>query len=370
MNHFYRLPCLAACWLALTLGTAVQAEVQEPTDSVEDPFDLVSATMVEPGSAEPAAGQAACAGCDGPVNYGCCNSSCCNGSCCNNCCSMNCNCCPLWTVRGGLLAMWRSGPAANLVVAGAPTNVNAADLSFSLQAGWEVSAIRTLNNCWSLEARYLQIDGWVNNFGPIAETSSAVATPSVISVIGAAQNVSGNYRSLLRSAELNGRRQLNDWLTGLAGFRYLNVQESLTVVQDAGGIVATHVVGTQNHLFGGQLGLDGCLVQRGRGRIDAFGKAGIYGNAIENSGTSSFTGVGVGPFPFARTAGQVAFVGEIAVTGSWCYNDHITLRGGYQMLWLQGLALASDQFNTFGANFPTTGGIFAHGFMGGLEFSW
>jgi len=66
----------------------------------------------------------------------------------------------------------------------------------------------------------------------------------------------------------------------------------------------------------------------------------------------------------------VAFVGELSLVPMYRLNNSWTLRCGYNLLWIEGVALAPDQLDfsiaqTGGQD--TNGGIFAHGVNVGLE---
>ena len=104
-------------------------------------------------------------------------------------------------------------------------------------------------------------------------------------------------------------------------------------------------------------------------------KGGVYGNASTrrsvldnntfNSGNAGFT---------LDNHGKIAFVGELAFGSSYRLTDTLSLRASYNLLWLEGVASAGDQFTTppspingAGGNTtistgpPVGGGAFYHG---------
>jgi hypothetical protein len=111
--------------------------------------------------------------------------------------------------------------------------------------------------------------------------------------------------------------------------------------------------------------------------VDALGKAGLYVNDANNqiASQSEFFGVnttsGVGNT-------QVAFIGELAFNATCQLTCHWAVRAGYQLLWIEGVALASEQaiinpgpINGGAANaIDSSDGLFYHGFTGGLEFTY
>jgi hypothetical protein len=127
-----------------------------------------------------------------------------------------------------------------------------------------------------------------------------------------------------------------------------------------------------NHLWGGQVGFDALLWQRGNFRLEGLGKAGVYSNSVDNVVTTAGIGGAVPALTIADN--RTAFVGDLALTGAYQLNERWSIRGGYQLLWVDGVGLAADQFST--ANIATgTGTIdystaFYHGFTIGAEYWW
>ena len=73
---------------------------------------------------------------------------------------------------------------------------------------------------------------------------------------------------------------------------------------------------------------------------------------------------------------QVALVAEANLMANWQVTKHFSLRGGVQGLLLEGVALASENFNTadpYAARTPvmnTNGNAFYVGLTAGGEFVW
>lgn len=93
-------------------------------------------------------------------------------------CDPTCNCHaePLWVFRGGAIFLQRSTPTTSTLtfVPGGPSLINANDFHFGFRTGFEVGAIRRLNDCWDIDMRYLQIDSLNASVGPVDTESSAV----------------------------------------------------------------------------------------------------------------------------------------------------------------------------------------------------
>ncbi|MBC7819724.1 MAG: BBP7 family outer membrane beta-barrel protein [Planctomycetaceae bacterium] len=168
-------------------------------------------------------------------------------------------------------------------------------------------------------------------------------------------------------------------LTWFAGFRYFNVGERLNLTADGvvPGEVGNYNIRTRNNLYGAQLG---ARFRRTRGRFgwDATGQAGIFGNDAQQS--QFVQDFPAGPDSVLRNVSTsrsgVAFVGQGNLSGLYALTNVWNLRAGYNVIWIEGLALAPDQLDF---NFATAGsgtrvnndgGLFLHGVNVGLEARW
>jgi len=163
-------------------------------------------------------------------------------------------------------------------------------------------------------------------------------------------------------------------LSIFTGFRYLSLDEVFNIQStDLDEGTSDYNIRTMNDLYGWQIG---AAVRRCRGRVgwDLTGKAGIYGNWAEQSQS-----VGDFPPPFmlrsqrATSASNVAFVGELGLSAWYQFAEHFAVRGGYNLFWIEGVALAPDQLDF--TNTPSSGtalyagnGVFLHGVNIGLEW--
>ena len=163
-----------------------------------------------------------------------------------------------------------------------------------------------------------------------------------------------------------------------AGFRYIEVGNDLNIgVQSypppftETGEYTVHAI---NRLFGGQIGgrLRGTYNRFG---LELTGAAGIYGD----DATQSQTVIDYPNFPLRATSVQqnfAAFEGELNVSGIYRLNNNWSVKAGYSVIWLEGLALAPDQLdfnfatNPSGNQLSAAGGLFLHGANVGLEARW
>jgi len=139
---------------------------------------------------------------------------------------------------------------------------------------------------------------------------------------------------------------------------------------------------TTNNLTGIQFGTDMwvCLLPglRAGGEV----QAGVYGNHMNINTTigSNVPGTTV-DFRENLVNNDVAFLGQINLLATYRINYQWTIRGSYQFLYLDGVALAPENFNTIlpAINDPLfprqtvkndNGNVFYHGWNVGLEFMW
>jgi hypothetical protein len=163
----------------------------------------------------------------------------------------------------------------------------------------------------------------------------------------------------------------------LYGLRYLRADETLDVFgeRDEVGGTETGSYSTQatNDLYGGQFGmrLRHC---RGSWSVEGTGKAGLYFNDARQSQTI----IDFPDFVLRQTtasADHLAFFGELNATLIRQISDHWFVRGGYNLMWIDGVALAPDQLDfsltsTSGSDIDTGNTMFLHGINVGIEARW
>jgi hypothetical protein len=131
---------------------------------------------------------------------------------------------------------------------------------------------------------------------------------------------------------------------------------------------------TSNSLFGGQIGAAIRLWENGGPlHINCTPKAGLYDNAAANR-CEIVDSTGRYRLLSSDQRNQVAFMGDIGLTAVYQLTHHIALQGGYQLLWIQGAAMAGDQpmaaDSTTHNGISSNGGVFYHGAMANVAFTW
>jgi hypothetical protein len=202
------------------------------------------------------------------------------------------------------------------------------------------------------------------------------------------------HGSRLDSFEFNYRRR---WIgptcmiqgSWLAGVRYAQVQEKIRWFSQGNPLVGIpgpagtgrYNLDAGNYMTGFQLGGDAWICLLPGLNIGFDGKAGIYGNNTNQrtlmysiDENSTFVGI----IDEKVSGEQFSFLGEAALLATYRVNHQFTIRGGYQMLFIEGVATAMDNFNAKNQTVNPTrtpflsdgADRFYHGFSIGAEWMW
>jgi hypothetical protein len=250
-------------------------------------------------------------------------------------------------------------------------NLNAAAFEFGFQPGVELSLERRFAGGNGCEVRYLGVDPWKAPAStatpfPLLQVNSA---PPVFTPAGT--RIDAGCRSDLHSFELNAKHACGEWLTMLGGFRYAELEEQFTATLIDPPIPFLYDTRTHNRLYGVQCGADALLWDCGGPlTIDVIGKAGIYGNRASHD---SFYSTGVVTLPAGDKASSTAFLGEMSLAAAYRLTARVSLTGGYRLLWIDGVALATDQVAVsdfvLSRGISTGGDAFYHGGFVGLQYA-
>jgi hypothetical protein len=166
------------------------------------------------------------------------------------------------------------------------------------------------------------------------------------------------------------------WRDWFAGFRYVYLVEQFDIrstdFQEGTGV---YNVRTRNDLLGAQLGTRWGWA-RGRLGCELTGKAGVFGNTASQR---QYVIDSPPEFPLrpatGDNGGRVSFVGEIGAMVRYEFTNHWALRGGYNLMWIEGVALAPDQLDftnepDSGSRLVADGGVLFHGANVGIEARW
>ncbi|NND98529.1 MAG: hypothetical protein HKN47_14510 [Pirellulaceae bacterium] len=288
-------------------------------------------------------------------------------------CFANQGCCqPNWTFAADALFLRRSDPDSEVLAFNTvdpSESLNADDFQFGTETGLDLSITRHLKGGKSLELRYFGVDQWdAAVVGQTTRNDLLQINAAVAVFADAGDAIAARYTSELKNGELNLSFCHSDSIDLLVGFRYLELSERANASLINASVPFDYYSVTDNRLYGAQIGAKACLWNDRLVSLNLVGKAGIYGNdashdSLITSGTATLTANGDGS--------PTSFIGEIGLRGGLCLTDTITLRGGYNLLWLDGVAVASDQLSSSdyfaGTGFDGSGDLFYHGASVGLE---
>ncbi len=170
----------------------------------------------------------------------------------------------------------------------------------------------------------------------------------------------------LYNVEANGRLDLSNRVTMLAGFRWLqlndNLQGALTPPDQTaptwktvcsgcnifqitpGGTAGNYPpfwnTSTTNNLYGVQIGVNGKILELGRFSLEGLMKFGLFD---DHAGQSTGVSLQKVVYPSQATTNRVAFVSEAGLQLKYQLGKGLALKAGYEALWLDGVALAPGQ---------------------------
>jgi hypothetical protein len=288
-------------------------------------------------------------------------------------CESACSCCePCWTVSAGSIILHRSKARTETLVENGRTGAelaNVGDFDLGWAAGPQVELTHRLNPCWDISLRYFQVDGW-NAERRLADAGNLRVPMVSDDPADFFDTAFARYSSRLYNTELNLKRQCGERLRLLAGFRWVELHEQISSGAYSQALEGTFDVGTANHLYGFQMGAEADLYECGPWRLDGFVKAGVYGNTIRMNVRGQGTNFDL---EGAATERRTSFLGELGLMAKYRLGCHWSAYGGYQVMWIEGVALAGDSVAAFrqaSADMLLNGTAFYHGAVVGLECSW
>lgn len=325
------------------------------------------------------------------------------GSCATAPCAANCcECGPRWYISAEALWLERSrsqrvflGEEQDAVAATVVNVLSTEDTDFDYQPGIRILVGRRLSDTLSAEVSYFGLHDW-NSAATLANSNPAANSlfSNFLALGGGIPDAfTFNYSSELHNAELNLRSlSVNDRLalSLLGGVRYINLSEEC--VLGAGSAVLALAeetrTTTNNHLTGLQFGGEAAYRLGDRWSLAALGKGGLFMNFANQHVSNVSTTAGTSTLILdTKTSGTgLAGAVEAGLLLRCRLSDSLTVRGGYQVLYLTGLALAPEQFGSLnndlskvpqtvtpgrtGAFLEDRGSALFHGPAVGFEVAW
>jgi hypothetical protein len=296
------------------------------------------------------------------------------GDTCHDGCPPGC----LWAVQVDALVLWRNNIEGQPLLSTDEGMValDAGDAQTAAAAGPRIGVLRSLGCGRAIEATYFNVGGIQGTTA--TDGRGAPYTPIRLADIAFADIDSAEYttRGQIKSAEVNYRWCQGQRVIWLAGFRWVEWNETGTVdMQAVGDEVLPNDIETTtgNDLYGGQIGCRLKFWDLGKWQVGAVGKAGVFGNTAYQRTSVVVDGEPFGPV--SATGSDVAFFGEVGLNSTLWLNRWLAWRLGYNFFWLQGVATAAEQFPlaNFGsetASINIGDAVFLQGVSTGLEARW
>ncbi len=277
-----------------------------------------------------------------------------------------------WYISLAALALQRSTPNGGAIVAANPAGtpfMTGADFDFGWSPGIDAAVGVGLFGDEAIEARvmYSRMDSGYNFTSPGNFIGVGFTGP------GGTLFVS-EYETTLMSWEANWRHRYNDRLSVLAGFRSIGIEDVMSTVLNAN--VATGLYEADNNMLGVQVGAQLSVFEQSNPlQLDVFGKLGIFSNNSE-AGIREFQGNNfIGEFQSGLVR-ETNYAAELGVTAGYKVLENVSLTAGYQLLWVNDVALASNAASGSLLN-PSLlrtnvfrDDILFHGFNAGLKVSF
>ena len=268
---------------------------------------------------------------------------------------------PRWTVSAGAIALERAGGGVSrTLVERVPLSVpfrdvqntpgvevfNSSQFQQGFSAGPNIDLIYHGSSGTSIELGYFNITNQsatktVGPDNPVDWLVMRAPAPFWQTQDLPYQAMEWSATTNFYSAEANGRLALSGRVTVLAGFRWLQLNDNLL-----GTLTPVKIIppfwntGTANNLYGAQIGVDAKILELGRFSLNGVIKAGLFDNdAVQSTGVSLQKEV----YPSKASANDAAFVTEAGVQLKYQMTQGLALKAGYELLWLDGVALAPGQ---------------------------
>ncbi len=287
-------------------------------------------------------------------------------------------CPPNWYARAEVLPLFRNpkqGFAFATVGADGPVALSTSDFRSEFDAGMRLTLGKPLGDWYRLEFTFMGGHEWNdavgirnqdlndlgsdgNLFSPFSGFGDPTAVPQGVEGLDYNEFVGLQFSSRFNSGELNLRRRIlmrpgAYEASFLVGGRYMAISEQFGYLSESiepgPGLTSNEVaIRTNNEMIGFQIGLLSQFLVQPKHWVDFEMKGGIFQNHASLDRTYTTTnGNGVSDaYPGADELDRTSFVGELSLQWNYQFAPSWTLYLGYNALWVTGLALGSDNFES------------------------
>lgn len=161
----------------------------------------------------------------------------------------------------------------------------------------------------------------------------------------------------------------------LVGLRHFDAVDRFSWAAEGiaslGGQDGRYDIDTDNDLFGLQLG-HSLLYDSDRWSVELMGKGGVYHNHMVAETELDITNSANNSFTTYNSQSAISFIGEFQLIARYHLRPNLSLRAGWEMMYLTNIAHAPDQltFSPDEGRFSGKGDPFYNGALFGLEGYW
>ena len=279
---------------------------------------------------------------------------------------------PSWYGKAEMLALYREPKSDYVMATLGPTGgilLGTRSFESEFDAGIRALIGKTLGDWYRVEASYFGSYQWddaaaVRNVdenepggsGNLFSPFSDFGNPDAIDELDYNNFASIRFSSALHNGELNLRRRVlmrpgSYEGSFLVGVRYMDIDESFDyLTQSSTPAVSTNAVAisTGNQMIGGQIGLLGQFLAQPRCWVDVEIKGGIYQNhaTLHRSYAAERGGQVLNPVSGRDSIDRTSFVGDLSLQFNYQFASCWTFYAGYNAIWVTGLALGADNFES------------------------
>jgi|GEM_PF-2441361 len=222
------------------------------------------------------------------------------------------------------------------------------------EVGYRLGILYSPSQCRSVEASYLNVDEWhseITKCGDCCNLRFPFCPSNCNCNFINAQMANLHFSSNFQTAEANywehvTPRRCNYFsYSWIAGFRYIDLDESLNIAFMRAGDRSTYSIKTSNDLYGGQFGLNIQVNPYPRWSWDFTLKGGIFANdAHQRTFLGDFNNR-VALRDYGKSKTVAAYMGDGSVTLTAQLWNHLNIHIGYEGIYLANLSLATEQLD-------------------------
>lgn len=254
---------------------------------------------------------------------------------------------------------------------------------FDFESGYRATLTYMMNKLSSFEASYMEIAQWQGDHTVRGQgtLSFPFTDSSYAQDFTRADEARAAYDSKFYNVEFNywgySSPPRVDYFSAawIAGLRYMNLREHFDVSFHRSGNKSTYKIETHNHLIGPQLGAN---IQMNPIRClswDFNVKVGYFLDYAKQESSLGDRDNSIKLRDFEKHECTGTLLVDVLASLSFYFGNHFSIRSGYQMIYLTGLALAPEQVDKnvdphSGKHLDTKGEATIHGLFVGGTFAF